>query len=55
MLLILRGYFTYGILNVVFSKRWKVDYGVNTKRTDLLQAVPFRAKDVPAERAQFAH
>jgi hypothetical protein len=32
-----------------------VEYGVNWKRKDILQAVPYRAKDVPAERAQFAH
>ena len=55
ILQILRGYFIYGVLNVAFSKRWKVDYGINSKRTDLLQAVPYRAKDVPADRAQFAH
>ena len=55
ILFILRGYFAYGIFYSVFVKRWKVEYGVNFKRDDLLQAVPYRAKDVPAERAQYAH
>ena len=32
-----------------------MDFGVNPKSKHLLQAVPFRAKDVPAERAQYAH
>ena len=52
---ILRGILNYDILYVILSKRWKVDYGVNKSNKKLLQAVPFRAKDVPAERAQFAH
>ena len=55
ILLILRAYFAHGILQNVLSKRWKVEYGINFMRNDLLQAVPYRAKDVPAERAQFAH
>ncbi len=53
---ILRGLLTYEVLYVVLSKRWKVEYGVNeTSKRGLLQAVPYRAKDVPAPRAQFAH
>ena len=52
---ILRGILNYDILYVILSKRWKVDYGVNKTSKKLLQAVPYRAKDVPADRAQFAH
>ena len=59
---ILRGLLAYRVLYVVLSKRWKVEYGVNdsvlvagTSERRLLQAVPYRAKDVPAPRAQFAH
>ena len=57
MLLILRGFFAYEALFNVFSKRWRVNFGVNLNKNalNLLQAVPYRAKDVPAERAQFAH
>jgi hypothetical protein len=55
ILLILRNYFVYDVFKFIFTKQWKVDYGVNLRRKDLLQAVPYRAKDVPAERAQFAH
>ena len=54
ILLILRGFFAYEILFNVLSKRWRVNFGINPNG-NLLQAVPFRAKDMPAERAQFAH
>ncbi|KAJ6561124.1 hypothetical protein DFH09DRAFT_503515 [Mycena vulgaris] len=53
-LLILRGLFAYGIL--AFSlreKRWRVDYGLDLRRS--LLAVPYRAKDSPAVRAEFGH
>ena len=56
VLLILRNYLVYDVLKFVFTKQWKVEYGVKLKiNSDLLQAVPYRAKDVPAERAQFSH
>lgn len=55
-ILILRGLLSYDILYFILSKRWKVQYGVNeNSERGLWQAVPFRAKDVAAERAQFAH
>jgi hypothetical protein len=53
-LLILRGILAYDILYFVLNKRWKVEYGINTN-INLMQAVPFKAKDVPTERSQFAH
>jgi hypothetical protein len=52
---ILRGLFTYQSFYFALNKRWRVDYGVSPEPGRPQQAVPFRAKDVPAERAQFAH
>ena len=52
--LVLRGVLQYEILYLALGKRYRVEYGVNTnsKRT---MAVPFRAKDIPSERAEFGH
>ncbi|KAL1736788.1 hypothetical protein EV714DRAFT_242226 [Schizophyllum commune] len=53
-LLLLRGLFAHGILKLAFKeKRWRVDYGLDHKRSRL--AVPYRAKDSPALRAEFGH
>jgi hypothetical protein len=53
-LLLLRGLLTSGILLYVLrERRWRVDYGLAPARTML--AVPYRAKDVPAQRAEFGH
>ncbi|KAJ7272609.1 hypothetical protein B0H12DRAFT_1007977 [Mycena haematopus] len=53
-LLLLRGLFAHGILNLSLrEKRWRVDYGLDDRRTML--AVPYRAKDSPAARAEFGH
>ena len=53
-LLLLRGLLAAGILLYAFrERRWRVDYGLTTVRTML--AVPYRAKDVPAQRAEFGH
>ena len=53
-LLLLRGLLANGILLFVFrERRWRVDYGLAPTRTML--AVPYRAKDVPAQRAEFGH
>jgi hypothetical protein len=53
-LLLLRGLFAHGIMNLSLrEKRWRVDYGLDTRRTML--AVPYRAKDSPAPRAEFGH
>ncbi len=49
ILLILRGILSHDILFSVLNKRWKVEYGINEK-SHLMQAVPYRAKDVPSER-----
>ena len=53
-LLLLRGLLATGILLFAFTeRRWRVDYGLAPPRTML--AVPYRAKDVPAQRAEFGH
>ncbi|TRM60657.1 hypothetical protein BD626DRAFT_461059 [Schizophyllum amplum] len=53
-LLLLRGLFAHGILGLAFKeKRWRVDYGLDLSRSRL--AVPYRAKDSPALRAEFGH
>ncbi|KAL4804856.1 hypothetical protein BDV18DRAFT_161949 [Aspergillus unguis] len=53
-LLVLRGLFAHHILQFVLAgKRWLVDYGVDPARC--LMAVPFRAKGVPSENAEFGH
>ena len=51
-LLHLRGLLAHGILLFVLKeRRWRVDFGLAPWRTML--AVPYRAKDVPAPRAEF--
>ncbi|KAF8555163.1 hypothetical protein OG21DRAFT_1507968 [Imleria badia] len=53
-LLLLRGLLATGIVLFSFrERRWRVDYGLAPTRTML--AVPYRAKDVPAQRAEFGH
>lgn len=53
-LLLLRGLLAHGILAYALKeRRWRVDYGLDPTRT--LLAVPYRAKDVPALRAEFGH
>ena len=53
-LLHLRGLLTTGVLLFALrERRWRVDYGLALNRTML--AVPYRAKDVPADRAHFGH
>jgi hypothetical protein len=53
-LLLLRGLFAHGVLGYTLKeRRWRVDYGLDFSRTFL--AVPYRAKDVPALRAEFGH
>ncbi|KAI6003018.1 hypothetical protein EDD15DRAFT_2385567 [Pisolithus albus] len=53
-LLHLRGLLASGILLFALTeRRWRVNYGLAPSRTML--AVPYRAKDVPAPRAEFSH
>ncbi|KAI6009773.1 hypothetical protein BKA83DRAFT_4632007 [Pisolithus microcarpus] len=53
-LLHIRGLLASGILLFsLMERRWRVGYGLAPWRTML--AVPYRAKDVPAPRAEFGH
>ncbi|KIN98294.1 hypothetical protein M404DRAFT_855146 [Pisolithus tinctorius Marx 270] len=53
-LLHLRGLLASGILLFALTeRRWRVGYGLAPPRTML--AVPYRAKDMPAPRAEFGH
>jgi hypothetical protein len=53
-LLLLRGLLAGGVLIFVLAhKRWRVNYGLALDRS--LLAVPYRAKDTPASRAEFSH
>ncbi|KAH9046987.1 hypothetical protein EDB83DRAFT_2227401 [Lactarius deliciosus] len=55
-ILLLRGLLVEGegvLAYVLKERRWRVDYGLDPKRT--LLAVPYRAKDVPSLRAEFGH
>jgi Protein of unknown function (DUF3638)/Protein of unknown function (DUF3645) len=53
--LCLRGLLSHEILLLVLQKRFRVDYGSHPTRTNCQMAVPYRAKDVAAERMDFAH
>lgn len=53
-LLLLKGLIAGGVLAFALQqKRWRVNYGLDLSRTML--AVPYRAKDSPATRAEFSH
>ncbi len=53
-LLLLKGLIAGGVLAFALQqKRWRVNYGLDLSRTML--AVPYRAKDNPATRAEFSH
>ena len=54
MLLLIRGLLAYSILLFSISKkRWSVNYGLHPSRC--LSAVPYRAKGIPSESAEFGH
>ena len=56
-LLLLRGLFAHNILLFALTqRRWRVDYGLDTNpQPRTMLAIPYRAKDVPAEAAEFSH
>ncbi|CAF4978541.1 unnamed protein product, partial [Rotaria magnacalcarata] len=56
LFLIIRGLLSSEVLLVAFKKRHRVNYGVNPSLSfNRLMAVPFRAKDVVADRTEFGH
>jgi len=53
--LCLRGMLEHGVLKIVLSKRWRVQYGNHPTRIKFYMAVPYRAKDIAADRTEFGH
>ena len=51
--LILRGLLVYRILLMALTKRWNVQYGLHPRRDPV--AVPYQAKGVPSDQAEFGH
>lgn len=52
-ILLIRGLLVNRILFLCLKKRWNVQYGLHPKRHPI--AVPFEAKGVPSEQAEFGH
>ncbi|KKK16991.1 hypothetical protein ARAM_007246 [Aspergillus rambellii] len=52
-LFLLRGLIGHGILLLCLKKRWNVQYGLHPGRSPI--AVPFLAKGVPSEQAEWGH
>lgn len=50
---LLRGLFARGILLLCLKKRWNVQYGLHPHRDPM--AVPFYAKGVPSDQAEWGH
>ncbi|CAG7937273.1 unnamed protein product [Penicillium salamii] len=50
---LLRGLFAHGILLLALKKRWNVQYGLHPDRYPI--AVPFHAKGVPSDQAEWGH
>lgn len=52
-LLLLRGLCVHKILLLGLSKRWNVQYGIDTRRDPI--AVPYKAKGIASDQAEFGH
>lgn len=52
-LYLLRGLLVHRILLLTLKKRWNVQYGLHPNRDPL--AVPFHAKGVPSDQAEWGH
>lgn len=50
---LLRGLIVHGVLLTCLKKRWNVQYGLHPHRDPV--AVPFHAKGVPSEQAEWGH
>lgn len=53
-ILILSGLLRFEVLKLALTRRWRVNYGVDSKGQRKM-AIPFKAKDVPAEMSEFGH
>ncbi|CAE7370046.1 unnamed protein product [Symbiodinium sp. KB8] len=51
---VLRGLLCHNVLRLVLGKRWRVEFGAHPSGRCRM-AVPYRAKDVAAERTEFGH
>ena len=51
--LLLRGLLVHRILLMALGRRWNVQYGLHPKRDPV--AVPYHAKGVPSDQAEFGH
>lgn len=50
---LLRGLLVHGILLLCLKKRWNVQYGLHPNRDPM--AVPFHAKGIPSDQAEWGH
>lgn len=50
----LRGFLAFGILEQCLSRRYRVDYGIDSRRENRRVAVPYRVCDKPSDRAEYA-
>ena len=56
LFLIVRGLLSSEVLLMALKKRYRVNYGISVNPSfNRLMAVPFRAKDVAADRTEFGH
>lgn len=53
MVYLLRGFLMHGILPLCLKKRWNVQYRLHPGRDPV--AVPFHAKGIPSEQAEWGH
>lgn len=53
-ILILSGLLRFEVLKLALTRRWRVNYGVDSKGQRKM-AIPFKAKDVAAEMTEFGH
>lgn len=53
-IMILSGLLRFEVLKLVLTRRWRVNYGVDPSG-ERKMAIPFKAKDVAAEKTEFGH
>lgn len=53
-IMILSGLLRFEVLKLVLTRRWRVNYGVDPNG-ERKMAIPFKAKDVAAEKTEFGH
>lgn len=53
-IMIISGLLRFEVLKLALTKRWRVNYGVDTQGSRKM-AIPFKAKDVAADMSEFGH